>query len=207
MRNDNNFRQCAYVCFSLNTISKSLRSPHTQADHSYSDMAEFTIRTHKYRPGWTMKDALEQEEDIISNLTYLQDATDFEQKIVWPQRTEIKQLISRHLGLPPSHFELLPPDNWIKGSFNLCIGIENIKSSALPKNAILRIPLPFKTGEAFSPGIVDEKLRCEAATYLWMRRNCPNIPIPRLLGIGFPGKQSVSSSCLLRLVDWRIDYI
>jgi hypothetical protein len=43
----------------------------------------------------------------------------------------------------------------------------------------------------FRPGNVDEKLRTEAATYIWLQSNCPNIPVPRLFGFGFPGTQSV----------------
>ncbi|KEQ98347.1 hypothetical protein AUEXF2481DRAFT_36860 [Aureobasidium subglaciale EXF-2481] len=57
----------------------------------------------------------------------------------------------------------------------------------------MRFPLPYNIGEYFAPGTIDEKLRCEAATYVWLNKHCPTIPLPRLLGMGFPGSQSVGS--------------
>jgi hypothetical protein len=38
---------------------------------------------------------------------------------------------------------------------------------------------------------VDEKLRCEVATYSWIHQNCPMVPIPCLYGFGFPDGQTV----------------
>lgn len=72
------------------------------------------------------------------------------------------------------------------------INKSNIRRSSLPSKAIIRFPLPYKVGEDFRPGNVDEKLRSEAATYLWLQEHCPDVPVPDLLGFGFPGGQSVS---------------
>lgn len=41
------------------------------------------------------------------------------------------------------------------------------------------------------PGTVDEKMRCEVAAYVWIQKNCPEVPIPNLLGFGFPGGSNV----------------
>jgi hypothetical protein len=54
-----------------------------------------------------------------------------------------------------------------------------------------RSTLPYKVGECIYSGNAEEKLRIEAATYIWLRENCPDIPIPELLGFGLPGGHSV----------------
>ncbi|KAI9721625.1 MAG: hypothetical protein M1828_005116 [Chrysothrix sp. TS-e1954] len=46
----------------------------------------------------------------------------------------------------------------------------------------MRFPLPYKVGEAFRPGNADEKIRCEAGAYAWLRENCADVPIPHLYG-------------------------
>lgn len=110
------------------------------------------------------------------------------------RRVQISELVLRHLGLPPESFRLGEIKEWIHGSFNVCIPIHIVapgKGRGLPNRAIIRFALPYKTGEEHFPGNVDEKLRCEAATYVWLQTNCPDVPIPRLYGFGFPGTQTV----------------
>jgi len=46
-------------------------------------------------------------------------------------------------------------------------------------------------GEETFPGNADEKLRCEAATYIWIQENYPDIPIPQLWGFAFSGNHCV----------------
>ncbi|KLJ05504.1 hypothetical protein EMPG_11019 [Blastomyces silverae] len=53
---------------------------------------------------------------------------------------------------------------WPYGSFNVCIPI----------------------GEEAFPGNAEEKVRSEAATYIWIHENCPDVPIPNLRGFGVP---------------------
>lgn len=56
---------------------------------------------------------------------------------------------------------------------------------------MLGIPLPYKVGELLYPGNADEKPRTEAATFVCIKDNCPDILIPQLQGFGFPGGQSL----------------
>lgn len=141
----------------------------------------------------TLEDALDRDTDVIPLLFELEQFWDFREELkrLHPQ---IEKLISRHLGIPVAQFTLTELSEWIAGSFNIClpIRITNSKRFGLPPKAIIRFTLPFNVGEAFSPGSVDEKVRCEAASYIWLKENCPDIPIPRLLGLGLPGTQSVS---------------
>ncbi|PVH82322.1 hypothetical protein DL98DRAFT_548036 [Cadophora sp. DSE1049] len=67
------------------------------------------------------------------------------------------------------------------GSFN---------SKSLRRRVLLRVPLPYKVGESAYPGNANEKLRTEAATFVWIKENCPDVPILYLWGFGFPGGQS-----------------
>ena len=77
-----------------------------------------------------------------------------------------------------------------------CIPIHVDKWS---KRVLIRLPLPYKVGESPCPGNADEKLRCEAATFIWMRENCPEIPIP-FMGIWVPWW----SECMpLGYVHWK----
>ncbi|KAF2768962.1 hypothetical protein EJ03DRAFT_351624 [Teratosphaeria nubilosa] len=66
--------------------------------------------------------------------------------------------------------------------------------------------MPHAVGESYAPGTVDEKVRYEAATYVWLERECPMIPIPRLLGMGFPGCQSfmrIENESWLQWTKWQ----
>lgn len=143
----------------------------------------------------TEQEALDNDLDIIPKLHTQREADHFRQKLQ-SYKSQICELISRHLQISESDFVLDEPSAWIEGGFNICLGfdINCDYRPNLPQRALIRFPLPFNVGEDFAPGTMDEKLRCEAATYIWMRENCPNIPLPRLLGMGFPGLQSVRLS-------------
>jgi len=159
------------------------------------DMTDFAISVSEWEE-ITEKQALDEQWDQIPTLTAFAKTRDF-CKTLETHRPQLEALIARHLGIPLTDFDLLGQDNWIWGSFNICLQL-NIRrtprTSKLPLQAILRFPLPFRCGEEYSPGNVEEKLRCEAATYIWLQRNCPSIPTPRLLAMGFPRAESV---CLL----------
>lgn len=137
-------------------------------------------------------DALSEDRDVLQLLSYPKKKAEL-YRYLQQQRSEIVKLVSRHLRVPPSDLTVSEVREWLHGSFNLCIpiAVDNHCNPSLPKRVIIRFALPYKVGEAFCPGNVDEKLRCEAATYLWLQTNCPSLPIPRLYGMGFPGNQSV----------------
>lgn len=143
----------------------------------------------------TLSEALAEDEDVIQDLSYPEKRLDF-----WVHlhscRPQIEQAISQHLNIPPADFRLAEVEEWIHGSFNACLPVyiaPGRRTSKLPPKAVIRFPLPYKLGEELSPENVDEKLRCEAATYVWLRGSCPDVPMPRLLGFGFPGTRSVSA--------------
>lgn len=101
-------------------------------------------------------------------------------------------IVSHHLSL--SRFqqcEVSDRSEWLYGSFNTCIPI-NI-TNWRKQRLLLRCPFPYMLG---GPDGLDEKIRCEAATFAWTSENCPRVPIPYLWGFGLPNGSSV---CLITI--------
>lgn len=142
----------------------------------------------------SLEEALKDDNDVIQELSYPEMRSEFWLHL-YRCRPHIEEIISQHLNVPCSDFRLGDVREWLHGSFNACLPFyinANPRTSRLPKKGIIRFPLPYKIGEKPCPGNVDEKVRCEAATYIWLQRSCPKIPVPRLLGFGLPCGQSVS---------------
>jgi hypothetical protein len=109
-------------------------------------------------------------------------------------------VVSFHLRLKSC--QIADQADWLCGSYNVCIPVYiNLPSEEC---VLIRIPLPYKVGEENIPGNIEEILRCEVATYIWIRENCPDVPIPTLYGFAFPNGQTVCerilSICLGRLI-------
>lgn len=129
---------------------------------------------------------------MLFRLAYPSQRVDF---FVWilQNRRDFEVIVSFVLGLGNGETcRFGEVKEWIHGSFNVCVPIYVDNWSKYPgKRVLLRIPLPYKVGESMYPGNEDEKLRTEAATFVWIGDNCPAVPIPFLWGFGFPGGQSV----------------
>jgi hypothetical protein len=145
----------------------------------------------------TLQEALEDDDNILARLDY-----PGRQKSFWSylsaHKSGIEAAVSFHLGV--SRCRVSEEDSWLFGSYNVCIpvSIDDDPSFGVPA-VLVRIPLPYKVGEVESPGNAEEKLRCEVATYIWIRENCPDVPIPSLFGFGFPDGRAVREllpSCL-----------
>jgi hypothetical protein len=133
----------------------------------------------------TYSAAKEKETNVLHTLGY------WEQKLKFfdylhRKRESIEAVALHHLGLSSAGTcHVSEPDDWLHGSFNLCIPIRFNSHGKVPsKRLMIRFPLPYRVGEEFRPGNADEKLRCEAGTYAWLQENCPCVPIPRLHGFG-----------------------
>lgn len=137
--------------------------------------------------------ALDAEYDMVQDLSYWNKRIYFLAGIL-DRSAEIEAVVSYHLGLTQTgNCSLAPLDDWVDGSFNICIPVHVKNWNARPESRVMiRFPLPYKVGEENCPGNAEEKLRCEAATYIWIQENCPGVPIPRLLGFSFGGNQCVS---------------
>jgi len=128
----------------------------------------------------TYSDVKDEELNVLHQLGYHAEQTTFFAHLS-NNHDWMKDVVSHHLGLKSSaECVVADPKDWLHGSFNVCIPIKIICWQG--KYVLMRFPLPYRLGEAFRPGNCDEKIRCEAASYAWLERRCPNIPIPKCYG-------------------------
>ncbi|KAL4880719.1 hypothetical protein BJY04DRAFT_228129 [Aspergillus karnatakaensis] len=156
------------------------------------------LRPHKalLRGFITLSDAEEEEDDMRPRLLYVQQRYSFYEELR-AQSKEIQSVVASHCGLTsPDRVHVSPIYDdtrvfWQHGSFNVCVPVtvERSADSASAKMAF-RVPLPYKVGEYHYPGNCEEKLRSEAATYIWINKNCPDVPTVALRGFGVPGGTS-----------------
>ena len=141
----------------------------------------------------TLEAALEEEQDMVRRLTYWDKRINFLVYLL-DHSAEIEAVVSYHLGLSETgSCYLAPLNDWIHGSFNMCLPVYvKNRNKSSEKRVMIRFPLPYKVGEEDFPGNAEEKLRCEAATYIWIQQNCPEVPIPQLWGFAFQGDRCVS---------------
>lgn len=137
---------------------------------------------HLLREPITLSQAKDREVNIIHQLGYLSQQQKFFEFI----RTSHGLIIDRvahHLRVSRNKCHV-DSDNWMNGSFNLCVPVR-VEGFG---RVIARFPLPYRVGDSFHPENGVEKVRCEAGTYAWMQQNCPGVPIPRLHGFSLrPG--------------------
>ncbi|MCJ1476754.1 hypothetical protein MMC13_005423 [Lambiella insularis] len=128
-----------------------------------------------------LESVLDDESDMLRRLTYVEKWAQFQREIEQNEE-KILKLVAQHIGVDVGNCRL--SEEWLRGGFNLCIPVV-VRGSQHPyQRLIFRVPLHFKLGEALIPGNVDEKIKTEAATYIFMRKQCPDVPILELLGFG-----------------------
>ena len=138
--------------------------------------------------------ALSNDDNVLAQIECKRQKKDF-WSFLHDHKAEIEAVVSFHLRLETC--QVGDVDTWISGSYNVCIPV--YISPPFDARVLVRIPLPYKVGEAKYPGNVDEKLRCEVASYIWIQENCPDVPIPRLFGCGFPDGHTVRSTDFMSL--------
>ncbi|KAL9626972.1 MAG: hypothetical protein Q9204_006902, partial [Flavoplaca sp. TL-2023a] len=134
----------------------------------------------------TLDFALEEEHNMLRRLLYWNKRVTLLGYLL-NHAVQIEANVAHHLALRhPSDCSLSPLDDWLHGSFNMCVPVHVKRwEQQAEKRVMIRFPLPYKVGEENFPGNAEEKLRCEAATYIWLQQHCPDVPIPRLLGFSF----------------------
>ncbi|KAL2264096.1 hypothetical protein VTK26DRAFT_2298 [Humicola hyalothermophila] len=123
--------------------------------------------------------AHESEEDIIRRIAWYRSAVsataDLQQQ---SEHGRLSSLVAHHLQIEASRCVTEPTEKWPTGSFNKCVPIHvdgQSTGTTAGSQLLLRIPMAHRL-----TGLVEEKMRCAVATYIWMQENCPDIPIPRL---------------------------
>ncbi|PMD14764.1 hypothetical protein NA56DRAFT_664488 [Hyaloscypha hepaticicola] len=137
-----------------------------------------------HRKPITYESALNKDSNIIRQAAHLEAATELYQSL-WGQRQTIQALVKHHLRLSNRDTVIVnAEDQWIRGSFNVCIPIE-VRSTRFHKKLMFPCPMPHKLAEAKYPSTVDEKLSSEVGMYVIMLFECLDIRIPHLYGFGF----------------------
>ncbi|OJD26896.1 hypothetical protein ACJ73_01707 [Blastomyces percursus] len=131
----------------------------------------------------TLSSALDREEDMRVELQYLAKMADLTNLSI--QKEQIRKLVASHCGLAS-------PDMFKCRS-----------GSRLPAKMALSVPLLHKIDEKKFPGNAEEKVRSEAATYIWIHENFPDT---NLHGFGVPGGLSSLSKFRRELRDF-LQYI
>lgn len=150
----------------------------------------------------TYSDAADSDRNILHTLTYFYKRERLVEYLL-EHAKEIEDIVSYYLRLQGAEScRLAPREDWINGSFNICLPVNIDNWTARPGGRVMvRFPLPFKVGDLYRPGNGDEKLRSETATYDWISENCPDVPIPYLWGFAFApveeGAEGFSVSDLL----------
>lgn len=136
----------------------------------------------------TYSDAKAEESNILHQLGYHSEQTRFFAHLN-DKREWMKATVTHHLGLGSSAgCHVADTEDWLHGSFNVCVPIT---IDSWGKRVLMRFPLPYRVGESFRPGNCDEKVRCEAGSYAWLQKNCPDVPIPKLYGFGLSTGETV----------------
>ena len=121
------------------------------------------------------------ETNLLASLQDDKKAADLRAEL-WAQRYTIQSIIRNHLRLNEHDTcKVLPQNCWIQGGFNICVMVETISRSTT-RYIVFRCPLKHGLAER---QLIEEKVNCEVATYIWMQENCPEIKIPMLYAFGF----------------------
>jgi len=180
-----------YVELRLSMIAWQKLTPFPPAMSVCTSMADPQLRLRLLGRQITLAEAREEEDDILQQLGYPQQRIQFCVSLL-SREDEILHLVAFHLNIDRKTCTLSPVDEWRHGSFNFSIPIYiNWRGRT---RVILRVPLPYKVGESQYPGNIDEKLRCEAATYIHIQKHCPDVPIPKMWGFGFTDGSNVHLS-------------
>ena len=95
---------------------------------------------------------------------------------------ELQGIVAQHLPIRHSQeCTISQPSDWMQGDFNVCIPVS--VNRLRQQRYLIRCPFPHMFSGADG---IDEKIRCEAASYAWMSQRCPRVPIPHLWGFGVP---------------------
>lgn len=107
-------------------------------------------------------------------------------------KTDVETLTAHHLGLASGQrCVMLGLQEWIAGRFNVCIPVSVTDTDGTCRKVMMRCAIPHMMAEDTHPGTIEEKMRCEVATYAYFQEECPEIPIPHLFGFCLPDGQKV----------------
>ncbi|KPM39865.1 hypothetical protein AK830_g6701 [Neonectria ditissima] len=133
----------------------------------------------------TLQSACEEEGNFLLRVEHQRAAENWTRQL-WDQRGSIVDLITEQLSLSKDDAcKVLLPQYWPEGKFNVCVLVEVTRQDTTTEKFVFRCPMRHMHAEDQYPGTIDEKMSCEAASYVWMQENCAEIRIPHLYAFGF----------------------
>lgn len=122
----------------------------------------------------SLESAAEDEHNLVLYIRHQRAAESF-LRLLWDRQESIAALVRYHLNLRNrDRCVILPPKLWIRGGCNLCVLVE-VHITGRSNRLVFRCPMPHKLAERQYPGTIDEKVRGEVATYVWMGEHCPQV--------------------------------
>ena len=131
-----------------------------------------------------LEEALDDDGNVLVPLRFPELREQFLDSLE-SQKADIKALVRCQMNVRTCRVGRC--ELWRSGSFNLVIPILLLSEDTV----FLPLALPYRIGEHEAPGNLEEKLRAEIATYLWLQENCPGVPIPVLHAFGLPDGSTV----------------
>ncbi|KAE8402894.1 hypothetical protein BDV37DRAFT_272458 [Aspergillus pseudonomiae] len=150
-----------------------------------------TYTRHLLRGEITYSAAKELETNVLTSLGYLDQQNKYFEDLLQKSHV-IEAVVAHHLNLVPTSCHVADPNEWLSGTFNVCIPIY-VGNSKQGPSFLLRFPMPHRVGENVNLGNADEKILCEVGTYTWLQHNCPEVPIPQLHGYGLSTGQKFTA--------------
>lgn len=174
----------------LGVLHQSLCSPFFVSSFQFADLTPTTSFSYAMagaQAGYDCAQWSEIEDEDDNMLVKLPRSQLREEFIRYLQQNTplIAAIVSENIFLQ-SHHQCVISDRteWKFGDFNVCVPLT---IPHLRRRLMLRCPFPFMLGQPETANLmIDEKLRCEAGTYAWISRNCPQVPILKLWGFGLP---------------------
>lgn len=177
-----------------NSKNDSSESDETNESNSNNqqnkDTTDSNSQIHFFRRGLIdYNEAVDSEDNLVARHRELGSWTDFTTRLL-ADVPALEKLVAWHTGRAPGCVRIGRVETWAYGSFNLAFPMQLLdvknENDDTESRVILRFPIPATTGEFYYPGSMQEKLRCEVASYIYMQRHCSDVRIPFLYGFGFP---------------------
>jgi hypothetical protein len=104
-----------------------------------------------------LSEAITEEDNILHMLQYPEKRIELI-VLLLENENEILDIVARCLKVDVNACKLSEVPDWTHGSFNLCIPVHVNWNGH--NRVLFCVPLPYKIGEKFCPGNIDEKIRC-----------------------------------------------
>ncbi|KAG5943141.1 hypothetical protein E4U53_007107 [Claviceps sorghi] len=143
----------------------------------------------------TFQQALSEDFNVIQRHHQVAQVQE-QYSILWSQKDSIAAIVKAQLGLHnEAKCAATPPQEWIRGKFNICIPIF-VESCQFSGKVMMRCPMPSALADSYHSEKITERLRSDIGAHAWLQKNCPDIRIPQLYGFSILDRHYTSEAQL-----------